>query len=156
MEEPRILYSYTVPRKEMTINGKVYLGVFLAFSLFFSFIFGNILFFTIVVMLTFLIFLSKERYEDLEVFFFEGGIVSGNSAYYFEDLLSYSFVEKVFEIEKLFLKLTFKSALQQDVYIDIVDYEDLYNVGEILSNRVKEEKKSEISLVDEIILAFFH
>ncbi len=164
------IYSFTIYKKDIHVPGKVYLGVFLAFVLFFAFMFGNILFFVIVCMITFLIFLSKDREENIEVYIFDDGILYGNTSYKYSDLLSYSIINQVFELPKPFLRLTFKSPLYQDAYIDLSGEESLTptlsdreggsaNIDMIknaIGSNLKENKDQKISLVDEIILGFFH
>ena len=59
-------FEYKIPKKEIAPAGQVYLGTFLAFALFFSFFFGNLLFFLIVLITSVFIFLEKEveRYKQ--------------------------------------------------------------------------------------------
>ena len=163
MSDQSSLYNFTIYKKDVHVPGKVYLGVFLAFVLFFAFLFGNILFFTITVLITFLIFLSKDREENLEVYIYSDGILYGNITYRYRDLLSYSIIYEVFDLPKPFLRLTFKSPLFQDVYIDLSGepgaYENTVNIDEIRSSigtNLHEDKTKKLSLVDEIVLGFFH
>lgn len=163
MSDQSSLYNFTIYKKDVHVPGKVYLGVFLAFVLFFAFLFGNILFFTITVLITFLIFLSKDREENLEVYIYSDGILYGNITYRYRDLLSYSIIYEVFDLPKPFLRLTFKSPLFQDVYIDLSgepdSYENTVNIDKIrraIGTNLVEDTKQNLSLVDEIVLGFFH
>ena len=159
MKQEETLYTFVVYSRPEHVPGKVYLGVFLAFVLFFAFVFGNILFFTITVMITFLIFLSKDREDDKIVNILEHSIHYGNKIYYFKDILSYSFIDEIFDKYKPFLQLTFKSVLFQNLYIELEEHVNIDLVKNALeknTKNLKENKEPKISLVDEIILGFFH
>lgn len=153
-------FEYTIPEKEFAPAGQIYLGTFLAFSLFFSFFFGNILFFLIVLIICIFIFMEKEvKISDdqgnVHVGFYEDRVHFANKDYFYTDILSFTFSEEIFGEKERYLRITFKSPARPDMFIFMpadVQKNDLYD---IIRKSVKEDDTKVLSLTEQIVLRFF-
>ena len=153
-------FEYKIPKKEIAPAGQVYLGTFLAFALFFSFFFGNLLFFLIVLIIAIFIFLEKEveiadEEGNINVGFYESNFHYGRRDYNYFECLSFTLHAEVFGEKENFLRVTFKSPAQTDLFIYIPDDVQKNTLYDIIRKSVKEDSKKELSLTDQIVLRFF-
>lgn len=153
-------FSYRIPKKEIAPAGQVYLGTFLAFSLFFSFFFGNLLFFLIVLIISIFIFLEREvdiADEDGNVLvsFGEHSFIYGKTEYFYRDVLSFTLHEELFGEREEHLRITFKRGSMQDLFILIPEHVQRRNIYDIIHKHVRENKDKTLSLTDSIVLRFF-
>ena len=154
------MFEYVIPQKKVQPAGQVYLGTFLAFALFFSFFFGNLLFFLITLIISVFIFLEKEvdvsdEFGNIKVGFYEDGILYAKKEYPYFDCLSFTFHSEVFGEKENYLRLTFKSPGRQDLFIFIPDEVQIKTIYDIIRKSVKEDSKKELSLTEQIVLRFF-
>ncbi len=153
-------YEYTIPKKEFAPAGQIYLGTFLAFALFFSFFFGNLLFFLIVLIISIFIFLEKEveigdEFGNVHVGFYQDGFHFAKKDYQYSDILSFSFSEEVFGERERYLRVTFKSPARPDLFIYMPGEVQKKDVYDIIRKSVKEDPRKELSLTEQIVLRFF-
>lgn len=153
-------FEYTIPKKEIAPAGQVYLGTFLAFSLFFSFFFGNLLFFLIVLLISIFIFLEKEvdvsdEFGNIKVGFYEDGFHFAKRDHRYSEVLSFSFSEEVFGDKEAYLRITFKSPAKTDLFIYIPEYVQKKALYDIIRKSVKENPDRELSFTEQIVLRFF-
>jgi hypothetical protein len=153
--------SFIIPNNE-TVGGKLYLGAFIAFLLFLSFILGNLYFFFIILVCSVFIFLSiSDKDSDERSFLLdESGIHIQNTLYSFDSLQNFCMLENVFGDSVNYLRLTFKSPLEIDLFIELpverADGEDLdiIKFKKILGSKVIEKNK-DLTFIDALTLRFF-
>jgi hypothetical protein len=160
MNPPNNSFEYTIPKKESQPAGQVYLGTFLAFSLFFSFFFGNLLFFLIVLIICVFIFLEREveigdEKGNIHVGFFPDGFLYGKKFHPYSEVLSFTMHTEIFGDEEKYLRITFKSPGKQDLFISVPESVQNKTIYDIIRRSVREDNKKEISLTDAIVLRFF-
>jgi hypothetical protein len=153
-------FEYNIPKREYAPAGQIYLGTFLAFSLFFSFFFGNLLFFLIVLIISIFIFLEKEvdvsdEFGNIKVGFYPNYFHYAKKDYKYSEILSFSFSEEVFGEREEYLRITFKSPAQQDLFIYLPTDVQKSKIYDIISKSVREDSTKELSLTDQIVLRFF-
>lgn len=153
-------FEYVIPQKEIAPAGQVYLGTFLAFALFFSFFFGNLLFFLIVLIISIFIFLEKEvdiadENGNIDVGFYESGFHYAKRDYRYNEVLSYTFHTEVFGEPQNYLRITFKSPASADLFIYMPKSVQKHSIYDIIRKHVKEDPRKELSLTDQIVLRFF-
>lgn len=156
----RNFLEYQIPKKQTAPVGQVYLGTFLAFTLFFSFFFGNILFFLIVLIISVFIFLEKEvsvenEWGNISVGFYQDGFHFAKKDYHYKDVLSFTMHEEIFGEPERNLRITFKSPSRSDLFIHIPEDVQKEDVYDIIRKSVKENPNKELSLTDQIVLKFF-
>lgn len=153
-------FEYNIPKKDVAPAGQIYLGTFLAFALFFSFFFGNLLFFLIVLIISVFIFLEKE----VDMVDEEGNILVGFYADHFHyakkdhkysDILSFTFSDEIFGIEERYMRITFKSPAAQDLFILMPEAVQKNKIYDIIRKSVREDSKKELTLSEQIVLRFF-
>lgn len=154
------LFEYTIPKKESAPAGQIYLGTFLAFTLFFSFFFGNLLFFIIVLIISIFIFLEKEietsdEFGNIKVGFYNNSFHYAKKDYQYLDVLSFTFVDEVFGESENYLRITFKSPAQPDLFIFVPEYVQKNKIYDIIRKSVKEDSGKELSFTDQVVLRFF-
>lgn len=153
-------YGYLIPKKEVQPAGQLYLGTFLAFALFFSFFFGNLLFFLIVFVISVLIFLEKDvdisdKEGNLAVRFSKDLFVYGLKEYLYKEVESFTMHEELFGEKLTHLRIVFKSPGKQDLFIPIENSVQKEKIYDIIKKNVKEDRARELSLVDSLVLRFF-
>lgn len=153
-------FEYLIPQKEIAPAGQVYLGTFLAFALFFSFFFGNLLFFLIVLIISIFIFLEKEinvadEEGNINVGFYESGFHYATKDYRYPDCLSFTFHREVFGERETYLRITFKSPAQTDLFIYVPERVQSGKIYDIIRKHVREDSTKELSLTEQIVLRFF-
>jgi hypothetical protein len=153
-------FEYTIPKREVAPAGQIYLGTFLAFALFFSFFFGNLLFFLIVLIISIFIFLEKEveiadEQGNVRVGFYEHGMHFARKDYDYGSMLSYTFSEEIFGDKEEYLRITFKSPAQNDLFIFIPHNVQKREIRDIISKHVKEDTQKDLSFTEQIVLRFF-
>ncbi len=160
MENNLKTFSYNILKKEIQPAGQVYLGTFLAFSLFFSFFFGNLLFFLIVLIISVFIFLEKEveigdEEGNINVAFLEHSFIYGKKEYAYRDVSAFTIHDELFGEEEVNLRFSFKKPNQQDLFIYVPRNVQIAAVYDIIRKHVKEDRDKQLSLTDSIILRFF-
>ena len=153
-------FEYKIRKSEVAPAGQVYLGTFLAFALFFSFFFGNILFFLIVLIISIFIFLEKEvdmadEEGNINVRFYDSGFHYGKHDYRYPDCISFTMHGEIFGEKENFLRITFRSPAQADLFIYIPDWVQKNTLYDIIRKSVKEDPKKELTLTEQIVLRFF-
>ena len=153
-------FEYIIPKKESAPAGQIYLGTFLAFTLLFSFFFGNLLFFLIVLIIAIFIFLEKEveiadESGNIKVGFYSDSFYYANKEYKYSSLLSFTFVDEVFGENEKYLRITFKSPAQPDLFIFIPEHVQRNKIYDIIHKSVKEDSSKELSFTDQVVLRFF-
>ena len=153
-------YEYAIQKKESAPAGQIYLGTFLAFTLFFSFFFGNLLFFLIVLIISVFIFLEKEvdlgdEYGNILVGFYEDGFHYAKKDYKYSEVLSFTFSDEIFGEKENYLRITFKSPGKPDLFISVPEDVQKNKIYDIIRKSVKEDSTKELSLTDQIVLRFF-
>jgi hypothetical protein len=153
-------FEYSIPKKEVAPAGQVYLGTFLAFALFFSFFFGNLLFFLIVLIISIFIFLEKEvdlsdEYGNINVGFYDSGFHFAKKDYRYPQCLSFTMHSDVFGNGEDYLRVTFKSPAQSDLFISIPGPVQKKGIYDIIRKHVREDSTKELSLTEQIVLRFF-
>jgi hypothetical protein len=153
-------FEYTIPKRDVAPAGQIYLGTFLAFSLFFSLFFGNILFFLIVLIISIFIFMEKDEevtdeFGNVRVGFYQDGFHFANKDYKYKDVFSFSFSEEIFGTRQEYLRITFKSPAHPDLFIFIPGEMQKRMVYDIIRKSVKEDSKKELSFTEQIVLRFF-
>lgn len=157
---PSNFFEYTISKKEIAPAGQIYLGTFLAFALFFSFFFGNFLFFLIVLIISIFIFLEKEVdltdvNGNINVGFYETGFHYGKKDFNYNDCLTFNFSDEVFGEKESYLRIIFKSPAQTDLFIYVPGEVQKKAVYDIIRTSVKEDTLKELSITDQIVLRFF-
>lgn len=153
-------FEYVIPQKDIAPAGQIYLGTFLAFALFFSFFFGNLLFFLIVLIISVFIFLEKEvnladEEGNLHVSFYESGFHYAKKDYRYSEVLSFNFTNELFGDPTIFLRITFKSPTMTDLFIYVPETVQKERVYDIIRKSVREDRSKELSFTDQIVLRFF-
>lgn len=153
-------FSYTIPKREAAPAGQLYLGTFLAFSLFFSFFFGNLLFFLIVLIISIFIFLERETDTGnpdgtTEVNFSDTGVLYGSKEYQYKDLSSFTIYEELFGEREVHIGLSFKSPGRQEMFIPAPNDVQIQAIYDIIVKHVRENRDKTLSLTDAIVLRFF-
>jgi len=153
-------FEYTIPKKELAPAGQIYLGTFLAFALFFSFFFGNLLFFMIVLIICIFIFLEKEveigdEFGNVHVGFYNDRLHFARRDYYYSDILSFTSSEEVFGEKERYLRITFKSPAVPDMFIYLPEEVQKKDVYDIIRKSVREDSRKDLSLTEQIVLRFF-
>jgi hypothetical protein len=154
------MFEYIILRRETAPAGQVYLGTFLAFALFFSFFFGNLLFFLIVFIISIFIFLEKEdsvgdEWGNIKVGFYEYYFKYGKKEYDYGECLSFTIHEELFGQFEKNIRITFKSGSRQDLFISIPDTVQTRNIYDIIRKSVKEDPAKELTFTEQIVLRFF-
>lgn len=158
---PSISFEYLIPKKNIAPAGQIYLGTFLAFSLFFSFFFGNLLFFLIVLIIAIFIFLEKEvevgdENGNIKVGFYEDRFLYAKKEHRYMDVLSFTMHKELFGEKVNFLRITFKSPSKQDLFIYVPEDVQMKYIYDIIRKSVREDSKKELSVTDSIVLKFFN
>jgi hypothetical protein len=147
--------EFKVLKKKETLSGKIYLGFFMAFCIFLSIVFGNLLFTVLVVIISFFIMASNEDFsQETLCHINKSSIVYGSSAYAYKNIKYFSIVENEIENNQVYLKLSFADYITPNVYIALdqqVQKEMLYA---IMSARLDENPSQKLSFVEMIILKF--
>lgn len=153
-------FEYTIPKREVAPAGQIYLGTFLAFSLFFSLFFGNLLFFLIVLIISIFIFLEKEvdlsdEFGNINVGFYSSGFHYAKKDYTYHEILSFTFHDELFGVPERYLRITFKSPAIPDLFIFLPDDVQKKAIYDIIVKHAKEDPKKDLTLTEQIILRFF-
>jgi hypothetical protein len=153
-------FEYFINEKERAPAGQVYLGAFLATTLFVSFFFGSLLFFILVLIISIFIFLDKEvsqadEYGRVKVSFGDNGFSYGRTYYNYSDCRSFSIHKELFGEEELYLRFSFVSRGRQDLFIYLPTEMHLKKVYDIIYKSVKEDKNKKLSFTEELFIRFF-
>ncbi len=153
-------FEYIIQKKERAPAGQIYLGTFLAFILFFSFFFGNLLFFLIVFIISIFIFLEKEvdvsdELGNVLVGFYGDGFIYGHKNYKYSEALSFTFSDEIFGEKEVYLRITFKSPAQPDLFVFVPEDVQKNKIYDIIRKSVNEDSSKELSITDQIVLRFF-
>jgi hypothetical protein len=152
--------EYEIPKKSNAPVGQVYLGTFLAFILFSSFFFGNLLFFLIVLIISIFIFLEKEvdnenQNGNIDVGFYENYFHYGRNNFEYRDCLSFTFYDELFGSSEEYVRIVFKSRGKPDLFIFIPETVQKKDIYAIIRKSLKEDSSKELSFTDKIVLRFF-
>jgi hypothetical protein len=149
-------FFWFVDKEEMSASGQVYLGAFIATSIFAAFYMQNVLFIVIVLVCSLFIFLSKNKSQNKEICSLEKDFIFyENKIYEYENLKSYSFIEELWGKKMYILILQNKNILEPVVFIPVDKNVEISKICAIIPKSLKEEKSPSLTLVDKVMLRFF-
>jgi hypothetical protein len=153
-------FEYYVNEKERAPAGAVYLGAFLAATLFLSFFFGSFLFFLTVLILCVFVFLDKgERVGDewgrIKVVFAPEYFSYGKKRYNYNDLSRFSVHKELFGNEEIYLRFGLRARGNTDMFVYVPTDVHLKNIYDIIGRSVKEDSGKKLSLAEQIFIRFF-
>lgn len=149
-------FFWIIKKSEYSPSGQVYLGAFLAMCIFGAIYIGDLLFLIIVVLASLFIFLSKEDGNKNQICTIgKKSIIYEEKEYFYEDLLEYSILENIWDIEVKVLALKSKNLLNTTIFIPIDLNVEINKIRAIIPKSLKENNGQDISLLDKIMLRFF-
>jgi hypothetical protein len=153
-------FEYYINEKERAPAGQVYLGAFLAATLFLSFFFGSLLFFIIVLIVCVFVFLDKgvpegDEWGRVKVVFAPDHMSYGRRKYNYNQLSRFAVSKELFGNEEIYLRISLLARGNTDLFIYVPTQVHLKNIYDIISRSVREDKKKTLSLTDQVFIKFF-
>ena len=153
-------FEYFINEKERQPAGQVYLGAFLAATLFLSFFFGSFLFFLIVVIVCVFVFLDKgvpegDEWGRIKVVFAHEYFSYGRRKYNYSAISRFSVSKELFGVEDIYLRLGFVARGNTDLFVHVPSDVHLKKIYDIIVKSVREDKRKTLSLADQIFIRFF-
>lgn len=153
-------FEYYINEKERAPAGQVYLGAFLAATLFFSFFFGSILFFLIILIICIFVFLDKgekvgDEWGRVKVVFSETFFSFGEKKYNYTDLSRFTVHQEIFGAEEINLRFGLRARGETDIFVHVPTPMHLKKIYDIIGQSVREDKNKKLSLTDQIFIKFF-
>jgi hypothetical protein len=146
--------EFVTPSARGSIQGKIYLGFFLALCLFISYIFGNLFLFVIVAVCTLFILLARDNENGKVCKIARDGIYYGSDHLPYDSIRSFLFIDSPTVEMHDQLRFSFNNHITPHLYIPLgkdVQKEIIYA---ILSARLKESESSP-SFIEYIYLRLF-
>lgn len=147
--------QFRVTKHKETAADKIYLGLFLALCLFFSVIFGNLLFTLMVIILSAIIMLSYSSGKDSVCVLGKEGVNFEGQFYFWEDLKYFSIVQNQIDGNKEYIRLSFRNYLNPNTYVPLPQNVQKETIYAILSSHLEESPNANLSLAEMSMLRFF-